>query len=123
MNKIFLLGRLTSDVQIRDTHSGKTYTRVGLAVNRPFSKDKDAVDFFNLVAWDKTAEMMSRHLGKGRRILVEGRLQTNSYEKNGVKVSTYDVIVSNVEFADDKKKAASDDPFDGAPIDNDDVPF
>ena len=123
MNKVFLLGRLVSTPEIKDTHSGKTYTRVGLAVNRPFSKDKDAVDFFNLVAWDKTAEMMSRHLGKGRRILVEGRLQTNSYEKNGVKVSTYDVIVGNVEFADDKKKAASDDPFGGTPIDDDDTPF
>ena len=122
MNRIFLMGRLVKDPELRDTHSGKTYARVGLAVDRPFSKNKE-VDFFNLVAWDKTAEMMSRYLGKGRRILVEGRLQTNSYEKNGVKVSTYDVIVSNVEFADDKKKAASDDPFDGAPIDNDDVPF
>ena len=120
MNKVILMGRLTGDVQLKDTNSGKSYTRVGLAVDRPFSKNKE-VDFFNLVAWDKTAEMMSRYLEKGRRILVEGRLQMNNYEKNGVKVTSYDVIVGNVEFADDKKKAA--DPFGGTPIDDEDTPF
>ena len=123
MNKIFLLGRLTKDIELKETISGKSYARVGLAVDRPFSKNKE-VDFFNLVAWDKTAEMMSRYLEKGRRILIEGRLQMNNYEKNGVKVSTYDVIVGSVFFADDKKKAASgDDPFGGTPIDSDDTPF
>lgn len=122
MNKIILLGRLTKDIELKETVSGKSYTRVGLAVDRPFSKNKE-VDFFNLVAWDKTAEMMSRYFEKGRRILVEGRLQMNNYEKNGVKVTGYDVIVVSVYFADDKKKAASDDPFGGEPINNEDTPF
>lgn len=122
MNRIFLMGRLVQAPELRDTHSGKTYVRVGLAVDRPFSKNKE-VDFFNLVAWDKTAEMMSRYLEKGRRILVEGRLQMNNYEKNGVKYNGYDVIVGSVFFADDKKKAASDDPFGGTPINNEGTPF
>ena len=122
MNKVILLGRLTKDIELKETVSGKSYARVGLAVDRPFSKNKE-VDFFNLVAWDKTAEMMSRYFEKGRRILVEGRMQMNNYEKNGVKVNTYDVVVGNVYFADDKKKAASDDPFGGEPIDNEDTPF
>ena len=122
MNKIILLGRLTKDIELKETVSGKSYTRVGLAVDRPFSKNKE-VDFFNLVAWDKTAEMMSRYFEKGRRILVEGRMQMNNYEKNGVKVNGYDVVVVSVYFADDKKKAASDDPFGGEPINNEDTPF
>ena len=122
MNKIILLGRLTKDVELKETVSGKSYARVGLAVDRPFSKNKE-VDFFNLVAWDKTAEMMSRYFEKGRRILVEGRMQMNNYEKNGVKVNGYDVVVVSVYFADDKKKAASDDPFGGEPINNEDTPF
>ena len=122
MNKIILLGRLTKDIELKETVSGKSYARVGLAVDRPFSKNKE-VDFFNLVAWDKTAEMMSRYFEKGRRILVEGRMQMNNYEKNGVKVNGYDVVVVSVYFADDKKKAASDDPFGGEPIDNEDTPF
>ena len=115
MNRIFLMGRLTKDIELKETVGGKVYTRVGFAVDRPFSKNKE-VDFFNLVAWDKTAEMMSRHLEKGRRILVEGRLQMNNFEKEGVKYSGYDVIVANVEFADDKKKAGASnapEPDDG----------
>ena len=104
MNKVILLGRLTKDPELKDTHSGKSYARVGLVVDRPFSKNKE-VDFFNLVAWDKTAEMMSRYFEKGRRILVEGRMQMNNYEKNGVKVTGYDVIVGSVFFADDKSTA------------------
>ena len=79
MNKIILLGRLTKDIELKDTTGGKSYVSVGLAVDRPFSKNKE-VDFFNLVAWDKTAEMISRYLEKGRRILIEGRLQTNNFE-------------------------------------------
>ena len=71
MNKVILLGRLTKDIELKETVSGKSYARVGLAVDRPFSKNKE-VDFFNLVAWDKTAEMMSRYFEKGKRILVEG---------------------------------------------------
>ena len=121
MNKVILMGRLTRDVELKETVSGKSFARMGLAVDRPFNKN--AADFFNLVAWDKTAEMMNKWFEKGRRILVEGRLQTNNYEKNGVKVNGYDVIVSNVEFADSKKKAATDDPFGGQDVPDEDTPF
>ena len=122
MNKVILMGRLTRDVELKETVSVKSFARVGLAVDRQFSKNKEA-DFFNLVAWDKTAEMMSNYLEKGRRILIEGRLQMNNYEKNGVKVNGCDVIVSQVFFADDKKKAASDDPLGGSDVPDDDTPF
>ncbi|MBO4779911.1 MAG: single-stranded DNA-binding protein [Selenomonadaceae bacterium] len=99
MNKVFLSGNLTRDVEVRYSQSGKAFARMGIAVRRQFSKDKDAVDFFNLVAWDKTAEFCGRYLIKGSRVLVEGRLQTSSYEKDGVKVNAVDIMVDNIEFA------------------------
>ena len=77
---------------------------MGIAVRRQFSKDKDAVDFFNLVAWEKTAEFCGKYFMKGSRVLVEGRLQTSSYEnKDGVKVNAVDVLIDNIEFADSKR--------------------
>ena len=105
MNKVFLSGNLTRDPEVRYTQSGKAFARMGIAVRRPFSKDKDAVDFFNLVAWEKTADFCGRYMTKGTRILVEGRLQTSSYEnKDGVKVNAVDVIVDNIEFAGAKRQ-------------------
>lgn len=77
MNRVFLSGNLTRDVEVRYTQSGKAYARAAIAVNRPFSKD--VVDFINLLAWDKTAEFMGKWLAKGSRILVEGRIQTSEY--------------------------------------------
>ena len=81
MNKVILMGNLTKDPEVRYTQSGKAYAHTGIAVTRPFNKD--AVDFFNLIAWEERAETMGNYLRKGSRILVEGRMQTNSYEKNG----------------------------------------
>ena len=98
MNKIFLSGNLTREPEVRYSQSGKAYARVGIAVNRPFNKD--TVDFFNLVAFDKTAEFLSKYFSKGSRILVEGRLQTSSYKNNqGVDVTATDIMVVDVEFA------------------------
>lgn len=106
MNKVILMGNLTKDPEVRYTSSGKIYTRASIAVNRPFSKD--AVDFFNLVAWEKRAETMGKYLRKGSHIVIEGRMQTNSYEKDGVKHNAIDIIVENFWFAggnrDDKRE-------------------
>lgn len=105
MNKVFLSGNLTRDTEVRYTQSGKAFARMGIAVRRQFSKDKDAVDFFNLVAWERTAEFCGRYMLKGTRVLVEGRLQTGSYDnKDGVKVNTVDVVVENIEFAGGKRQ-------------------
>ena len=104
MNKVILCGRLTRDPDTRHTQNGKIFIRSAIAVPRPFSKDKDVADFFNFVAWEKTAEFIGKYFQKGSRILIEGRLQTSSYEnKDGVKVNAVDVLVENVEFADAKK--------------------
>ena len=133
MNKVILSGNLTRDVEVRYSQSGAAVARTGIAVKRPFSKDKDSVDFFNLVTFNKTAEVFQQWLKKGSRVMVEGRLQTNSYEKNGVKHNSVDVLVENVEFAgsnnntsngkNSNKKASGDSDFKGEEIDEYDTPF
>lgn len=124
MNKIYLTGNLTRAPEVRNTSSGKAYARLGIAVNRPFSRDKDAVDFFNLVAWDKTAEFIGKYFSKGSRILIEGRLQTSKYKgKDGNEVTSTDIVIENVEFAGGGGKAKPKDNFDGESIDDDDIPF
>jgi len=149
MNKVFLSGNLTQDPEVRYTQSNKAFTRMGIAVHRRL-KDGETTDFFNLIAWEKTAEFCSRYLTKGTRVLVEGRLQTYNYEgQDGTKKSGVDVIVENIEFIDSKrsnsgndnysapseknysgrresappKKNNYNDDFGGEPIDPDDTPF
>ena len=125
MNKVFLLGRLTRDVELKET-STTSVARVGIAVDRRFSKEKEA-DFFNLIAFGKTAEFMKKYFEKGTRLCVEGHLRFSQYEdKHGVKRTAVDVIVDTVEFADSKKKAASSGDyreFDSEPVDDEDTPF
>lgn len=124
MNKIILVGNLTKDPDVRATQSGKSVARVGIAVNQGYG-DKQSTDFFNLVAWDKTADLMNKYLHKGSKILVEGRLKNNNYEDNkGVKHYAVDVIVETVEFMDSKggvKKESADTYADND--NDDDMPF
>ena len=109
MNKVFLSGNLTRDVEVRYSQTGKAFAKMGIAVRRPFSKDKDAVDFFNLTAWDKTAEFCGRYLVKGSRVLLDGRLQTSTYEnKDGAKVNAVDILVDNIEFAGSRPAGGGD---------------
>lgn len=128
MNKIILLGRMTKDIEIRNTQSGMAIGRTCIAVDRR-SKDKDnkEADFINLTMFGKTAEFVEKYLGKGRRILVEGRLKISRYkDKEGNERDWTEVLVDNVEFADDKKKEAADpnDPFPGGKdVDPADMPF
>ena len=110
MNKVILTGNLTRDPEVKYSASGMTYVRVGIAVNR-FSKEKNAVDFFNLVAFDKTAEFLGKYFAKGSKILIDGQLRTNSYtDKDGVKRTSTEIIVDRIEFASSKKD--SDDQRD-----------
>ena len=100
MNKIILTGNLTKAPELKYTQSGKAYLRVSIAVSRK----KDETDFFELVAWEKTAEFISKYFVKGSRIIVEGRLQNNNYtDAKGIKHYGVDVIVENVEFGGGKR--------------------
>lgn len=107
MNKFFISGRLTRDPETKYSQSNTAFVRVGIAVDRPFSKNKE-VDFFNLVAFGKTAEFMGKWLAKGSKILVEGRVQVETYDdKDGNKRKDVSVVVDKVEFADSKKSSDS----------------
>ena len=100
MNKIILTGNLTKAPELKYTQSGKAYLRVSIAVSRK----KDETEFFELVAWEKTAEFISKYFVKGSRIIVEGRLQNNNYtDAKGIKHYGVDVIVENVEFGGGKR--------------------
>lgn len=104
MNKVFLSGRLTREPEVKYSQSNTAFARVGIAVDRAFSKEKVA-DFFNLVAFGKTAEFLGKWFSKGSKLLVEGRLQTSKYkDKDGNERTSTEVVVDNVEFADSKKK-------------------
>ena len=97
MNYVSLLGRLTRDPEVTYTQSGKAFTRFSIAVSRGAS-NRDEVDFINCVAWEKRAETISQYFKKGSRILVQGRISTGSYEKNGETRYTTDVVVNNFDF-------------------------
>lgn len=109
MNKIVLLGRLTKDPEVKVTSTGKTTTSFSLAVDRPFSgKDgQKEVDFINIVAWNKTAEIIRNNVSKGQRLLVEGRLQIRKYQdKQGQNRTVSEVVADRVEFIERKEKDA-----------------
>lgn len=100
MNKVVLCGRLTKDVDLRQ--SGETaIARFNVACD----KKGEGADFPSCVAFNKTAETISQYLRKGNKILIDGHLQTGSYEdKNGNKVYTTDVIVDRFEFVESKSE-------------------
>lgn len=101
MNKVLLVGRLTADVEVRETKN-TTVGRYTLAVDA--GKDQDA-NFIRCVTFGKSAEFAEKYFNKGLRVAVEGRIQTGSYEdKDGFTHYTTDVIVERQEFADGKKE-------------------
>lgn len=145
INNVSLTGRITKDLEQRNTNSGKAFVNFTLAVDRRF-KDQNGerqADFIQIQAWGKTAEILCKYAGKGSLIGVEGRIQTRNYENNqGQRVYVTEVVAENITFLDSKKNNQSQQgsyqqsngyqndnyqqPFDGAmPFDNgaDDVPF
>ena len=127
MNNVTLMGRLTRDPELKYSQAGKAYCRFTVAINREFNREE--ADFINCLAFGKTAETIAEWLGKGRRIALHGRIQTGNYEnKNGDKVSTFEVVADRFEFVDSARSETSknqtysnnnDDVLD----DNDDFPF
>lgn len=101
MNSVVLIGRLTRDPELRFIpNSGKAVARFSLAVNREYSKEKEA-DFFNIVIWGKPAENVANFMKKGRLVAVNGSLRNNNYEdKNGTKHYGIEVLANRVEFLD-----------------------
>ena len=104
MNKIILMGRLTRDPEVRYTQKDNTpVARYSLAVDKKFKRDDGVTaDFFNMVAFGKSAEFTEKYLRKGTKMLITGRVQTGTYEKDGVKIPFFEVVVEEQEFAESK---------------------
>ena len=139
MNSVSLIGRLTRDPEVRYSAGSQTaVAKFTLAVNRPFAKEGEQdADFIGITCFGKTAELVEKYMSKGRQVGVTGRIQTGSYEKDGRKIYTTDVIADRVEFLDRGNsssesftQSANDNPFSDdrvpagfAKLTDDDIPF
>lgn len=127
VNRVVLVGRLTRDPELRRTGSGDAVTSFTLAIDDRTGRDSEkTTSFFNVTCWRGTAENVAKYLRKGSLAGVDGRLQQRSYEnKNGVKVSTVEVIAENVQFLEPKGSnnapAQSRDNSNGYSSDNNDI--
>lgn len=110
MNKVCLIGRSTSDVELKQTSTGRDYVKFTLAVDRGLGKEaresgKQTADFISCVAWGQTAEFLNKYIHKGDRLGITGKIQTGSYINNdGDKVYTMDVVVENTTLLEGKKE-------------------
>ena len=111
LNKIFIMGRLTRDPELRRTQSGIAVTSFSLAVDRDFktqSGEKET-DFIDVVAWRSTAEFAAKYFTKGRMAIVEGRLQIRPWtDKEGNSRRSAEVVADNIYFGDSKRDSAGD---------------
>ena len=110
LNVICIMGRLAHDPVAKATANGVPVTTFSVAVERSMAGQDGnrQTDFFDVVAWRKTAEFVSRYFNKGSWIAVNGSLQTRSYEdKNGNKRKVYEIIADNVHFAGNKSDAST----------------
>lgn len=143
MNIFIGIGRLTNKPELRYTTSNIATTRFTLAIkkNVPNKEGNYGTDFISCVAYNKTAEIISKYLDKGRQIAIRGHIETSNYEKDGKKIYTTDIVVDETQFLDTKnkeenkevsdteivQKAMSDDPFkefgQQIQIDNEGLPF
>lgn len=122
LNRSILIGRTTSDGQLRYTTNGIATYSVTVAVDRPFTKSgQRETDFIPVVAWRQLAETCAEYLRKGRLVAVEGRIQVRSYETDNGKRYVTEVIADNVRFLESNRSTSNGDiPID---ISDDDLPF
>lgn len=112
MNKVFLIGNLTRDPELKSTSAGTPVCNFTVAVNRRFRNSQTGqqeTDFLNVVAWRQLAELCSRYLSKGRKVAVTGSIQTRTYEaKDGTKRTAWDIVAEEVEFLTPQAQKGSD---------------
>ena len=140
MNKIVLVGRLSKDPELRTTQSGTPVASFTVACDRRFVKEGEErqADFINCVAWNKTAEFVSRYFTKGMRIALEGRIQTRTYDdQDGNKRFVTEIVAEAVEFAQSRNENGNNNapeysapatpsapaPDGFMPVDDSDLPF
>ena len=114
LNKVFLMGNLTRDPEMKVTPQGKSVCKFSIAVNRTYKgsdgEAKKDADFFNIVVWDKQGENCSKYLAKGRAVHIEGRLQNRTYEKDGQKHQFTEIVADNVQFLGQGQERKEDAP-------------
>jgi single-strand DNA-binding protein len=113
LNKVQLIGNLTRDPELRYTPQGTAVATLGLATNRQWKTEsgetKEEVEFHRLVVWDKLAEICAQMLRKGKRVYVEGRLQTRSWEgKDGQQHTTTEIVISDMILLDSKAQSTQE---------------
>ena len=155
VNQVILMGNLTRDPELRQTPSGQSVCSFSLALNRAYKDQsgewQEATDFIDVVCWGPLAERVSQYMAKGRRCLVQGRLQSRNWEQDGQKRSKVEVLANDVTFldgrgegeggapaaggssaprassnsssSDNKKKDDAADDMGDEPINLDDIPF
>jgi len=155
VNQVMLMGNLTRDPELRQTPNGKDVVNFSLALNRAYRDSggewQEATDFIDVVAWGPLAERVAQYMSKGRRCLVQGRLQSRSWEQDGQKRNKVEVLAGDVTFLDggggsrddnsdnnnpptsntssnkktttDKKTDVKIEDIDDEPINLDDIPF
>ena len=129
-NRVIVMGNLTRDPELRYTPSGAAVTGFGLGINRRFrdsaGAQKDEVTFVEIVAWGKQAEVCSEYLGKGRLVLIEGRLRQERWEsREGESRSALKVVADRIQFlGNGRPQAPEEDPeAEGAGAPEGEVPF
>ena len=113
MNKIILKGRITRDPEVKTTQTGTPYCRLSIAVNRSYPREGEPeADFFNCVAWQKTADFLGKYFRKGQEMLLTGEMQSHEYTtREGANATAWEVQVREVEFSGSK----SDNPSPATP--------
>lgn len=118
MNKVFLIGNLTKDPEMRSTQSGVPVCNFTIAVNRRFRNQQTGqreTDFLNVIAWRQLAELCAKYLAKGRKVAVTGSIQTRTYEaKDGSKRTAWDIVAGEVEFLSPQNQQSSTQSAPGA---------
>ena len=119
LNQVTLMGNLTRDPELRQTPSGQSVCSFSLALNRSY-KDasgewQEATDYIDIVAWGGLAERVAQYMSKGRRCLVQGRLQSRSWEQDGQKRSKVEVLANDVTFLDSRGGGDGDESGSPAP--------
>lgn len=116
LNKIILVGRVTKDPELRYTPNGKAVAQFGLAVNRPRSgQGEEETDFFDIVVWQKTAEIAAKFATKGTLVAIDGRMQIRTYEKDGQKRRAYEVVANDLRLLGGRSEGGGGSRSQGSP--------
>lgn len=124
MNRVMLIGRLGRDPEFRYTASGVAMAKFSLATDRWKRKgEEQPPDWHRITVWSKLAEICAQYLTKGKQVMIEGRIEYGSYDKDGVKHYTTDIIAENMEMLGRQGESESGEPSRPPGVQEGDIPF